>query len=54
MNDDIAAGSTITVTTTNLLNPESVAWVGEIVITTMMKYQTDSQYYQMDSSSQDP
>lgn len=54
MNFDIRAGARLTITTQNLKNPESVLKVGNIIVSTMMKYQQDSQFYKIDTSSQDP
>ena len=41
MTFDIEAGSRLTITTQNLKNPESVLKVGNIIVSTMMKYQQD-------------
>lgn len=40
--------STIEVQLSNLLNPESVTPTGQIVVTTLMKYSSDSVYYKID------
>jgi hypothetical protein len=49
---DIPANTRITVETSNLKNPESIEIAGDIVITTMMKYDADAQYYPIDTSTQ--
>jgi len=53
LDDFIPAGSMLTVQTTNIKNPESIAKVGEIIVTTLMKYQDDIIYYKIDTKNTD-
>ena len=51
MDMDIASGSELTVETQNLKNPESIETAAEVIITTLMKYTRDSQFYKIDMAS---
>jgi hypothetical protein len=51
-NADIPANTRITVESSNMKNPESIEIAGDITITTMMKYEADTQYWPIDMSTQ--
>jgi hypothetical protein len=52
MDMDFAVATRLTVDTTNLKNPESIEVAGDITITTLMKYTTDSQFWPIDKATQ--
>ena len=47
--DQLSANRELTITITNLVNPESILTAGDITISTMMQYDGDSLFYKIDT-----